>query len=204
MNKPQTQTSFAVEKAGSTAPESHILPRNHKAMAKELPEVYYKNSTGSIDRVHRKNLETWFREARLGKPQAQYNLGVVYFKGVGVSTDHEEAFKWFARAAEKGSAPGQVFLGVMYENGLGVVQDYEMSLHWYRKAAEQGHPHAKHFLETTSPDFEPNVEDLYKKGQYFFEQREYEEAFLWLSRSAEQDHLPAIGALHKLEYSLKV
>ena len=168
MNKPQTQTSFAVEKAESTAPESHILPRNHKATVKELPEVYYKNSTGSIDRVHRKNLETWFREARLGKPQAQYNLGVVYFKGVGVSTDHEEAFKWFARAAEKGSAPGQGFLGVMYENGLGVVQDYEMSLHWYRKAAEQGHPHAKHFLETTSPDFEPNVEDLYKKGQYFF------------------------------------
>ena len=95
MNKPQTQTSFAVEKAERTAPESHILPRNHKTTAKELPEVYYKNSTGSIDRVHRKNLETWFREARLGKPQAQYNLGVVYFKGVGVQMVCEGGRKRF-------------------------------------------------------------------------------------------------------------
>ena len=86
----------------------------------------------------------------------------------------------------------------------GVAQTPKKALQWFCSAAEQGHPHAKHFLETTSPDFEPNVEDLYKKGQYFFEQREYEEAFLGLSRSAEQDHLPAIGALHKLEYSLKV
>ena len=135
MNKPQTQTSFAVEK--SVAPESHILPGNHKDTAKELPEVYYKNGKGAVGKVDRKNLENWFREARQGKPQAQYNLGVVYFKGVGVSTDHEEAFKWFAKAAEKGSVPGQGFLGVMYENGFGVAQDHEMSLHWYRKAAEQ-------------------------------------------------------------------
>ena len=86
----------------------------------------------------------------------------------------------------------------------GVAQAPKKALQWFCSAAEQGHPHAKHFLASTSPDFEPDAEDLYKKGQYFFAQREYEEAFLWLSRSAEQDHLPAIGALHKLEYSLKV
>jgi TPR repeat protein len=135
MNKPHTQASFAVEK--SVAEESHTLPGNHKDTAKAVPEVYYKNSEGAVGKVDRTNLENWLREARLGKPQAQYNLGVVYFKGVGVSADHEEAFKWFTRAAEKGSAPGQGFLGVMYENGFGVEQDHEMSLHWYRKAAEQ-------------------------------------------------------------------
>ncbi len=76
---------------------------------------------------------TCFRKS----PKAQYNLGVVYFNGVGVPCDHEEAFKWFAKAAEKGSAPGQGFLGVMHEKGLGVDQNDEMSLHWYQKAAEQ-------------------------------------------------------------------
>ena len=136
MNKPQTQTSFAVEK--SVAPESHILPGNHKDTAKELPEVYYKNGKGAVGKVDRKNLENWFREARQGKPQAQYNLGVVYFKGVGVSTDHEEAFKWFARAAEKGSAPGQGFLGVMYENGQGIPQDYVRAHMWFNIAASSG------------------------------------------------------------------
>jgi TPR repeat protein len=131
MNKP-----VAIDKIGNDV-ELHALPRTHEGVARELPEVYYKNGEGSVDRVDRKKLDTWFREARKGTPQAQYNLGVVYFKGVGVPTDHAEAFKWFAKAAEKGSAPGQGFLGVMYENGLGVDQNDEMSLHWYQKAAEQ-------------------------------------------------------------------
>ena len=136
MNKPQTQTSFAVKK--SVAPESHILPGNHKDTAKELPEVYYKNGKGAVGKVDRKNLENWFREARQGKPQAQYNLGVVYFKGVGVSTDHEEAFKWFAKAANKNNDTAQNMLGVIYENGDGVSQDYSQAESWYRKAALNG------------------------------------------------------------------
>jgi len=65
-------------------------------------------------------------------------------------------------------------LGTLYYCGEGVAQAPKKALQWFCSAAEQGHPHAKHFLASTSPDFEPNAEDLYKKGQYFFAQREYE------------------------------
>ena len=62
MNKPQTHSAFALEKSTEEAP--HILPQNHKDTARELPEIYYKNSQGSIERVDRKNLEHWSREAQ--------------------------------------------------------------------------------------------------------------------------------------------
>ena len=71
MNKP-----VVIEKIGNDV-DLHALPRTHAGTARELPEVYYKNGKGSVDRVERKNIDTWFREARKGKPQAQYNLGVV-------------------------------------------------------------------------------------------------------------------------------
>ena len=55
MNKPQP--IFAIEK--SEGESLHDLPANHKDTTKELPEVFYKNSKGLVDRVDRKNLESW-------------------------------------------------------------------------------------------------------------------------------------------------
>ena len=47
-----------------------------------------------------------FREtlqaAERGDAQAQFNLGVMYDKGRGVSQDDAEAFKWYRQAAERG------------------------------------------------------------------------------------------------------
>ncbi|MBT5027383.1 MAG: sel1 repeat family protein, partial [Nitrospina sp.] len=171
MNKPYFQTSLVAEKSEA----KHLLPRNHKGTSKELPEILYKNGKGAVDRVNRSNLEAWTREARSGKPQAQYNLGVVYFKGVGVTPNHEEAFKWFTRAAEKGSASGQGFLGVMYENGLGVSQDHDKSVHWYRKAAEQ---------EDSTAQF--NLARLCYQGNG--KKRAPEEAVKWFEKAAEKNN----------------
>jgi TPR repeat protein len=41
-------------------------------------------------------------EARLGKPDAFYMLGLAYSTGQGVTTDLVEAHKWFNLAAMKG------------------------------------------------------------------------------------------------------
>ncbi len=45
----------------------------------------------------------WFsKAAREGNPDAQYNLGLIYYDGKGVEQNYEEAFKWFGRASEQG------------------------------------------------------------------------------------------------------
>src|SRR6516225_3097140 len=69
---------------------------------------------------------------------AQYNLGMGYYKGLGVTKDAAEAVKWYRKAAEQGFAKAQFALGFCYGNGLGVVKDVAEAVKWYQKAAEQG------------------------------------------------------------------
>lgn len=42
--------------------------------------------------------------ASLGLVDAQFNLGLMYYKGQGVPQDYEEALRWFKEAAEQGDA----------------------------------------------------------------------------------------------------
>ena len=49
----------------------------------------------------------WYRKAaEQGYAKAQYNLGVMYFKGEGVADD-AEAVKWYRKSAEQGFAFAQ-------------------------------------------------------------------------------------------------
>ena len=88
-------------------------------------------------------LREFTSSARLGCVTAQYNLGFMYAKGLGVSKNYDEAFTWFSRAAKNGDPESQYHLAGMYENGLGVEQDYYQAAKWYRKAAEQGEVNAQ-------------------------------------------------------------
>ena len=83
-------------------------------------------------------LRLYRRLADQGKPDAQYNLGVMYTKGQGVPQNHAEAVKWYRRAADQGFARAQYNLGLMYANGQGLTQDDVQAVKWYRLAANQG------------------------------------------------------------------
>ena len=56
-------------------------------------------------------LREWTPLAEQGDAEAQYNLGVMYYKGDGVSQDYQTAAKWFRLAAEQGDAKAQFVLG---------------------------------------------------------------------------------------------
>ena len=83
-------------------------------------------------------LQEWKPLAEAGDDGAQYNLGLMYHKGMGVLQDDAAAVKWWRLAAEQGNVKAQHNLGVMYDNGMGVLQDYAEAVKWYRLAAEQG------------------------------------------------------------------
>ena len=66
----------------------------------------------------------WFRRsAEQGLPEAQYNLGMKYFRGEGLPNDAVLAVKWFRNAAEQGLVIAQSILGLMYARGEGVPKD---------------------------------------------------------------------------------
>jgi hypothetical protein len=48
----------------------------------------------------------------IGTPQ--FNLGSLYYQGLGVSQDYQEAVKWMRRAAEQGHVSAQTTLGTIY------------------------------------------------------------------------------------------
>ena len=71
------------------------------------------------DAYERGDNVTAFREwkplAEQGFANAQYNLGLMYDEGLGVTQDSAEAVKWFRKAAEQGNDHAQYNLGVMYQ-----------------------------------------------------------------------------------------
>jgi TPR repeat protein len=59
-------------------------------------------------------LREWGILAEQGNAKAQFNLGVMYAKGLGVSQDYKEAAKWFRKSAEQGHENAQYNLGLIY------------------------------------------------------------------------------------------
>ncbi len=132
------------------------------------------------------SLQTLIDKADKGDPNAQYNLGLVYF----VPQGYKEAFKWWTKAAEQGYASAQFKLGAMYAYGTGIPQDYKEALKWWTKAAEQGHADAQSFLGS----------------RYYFGvdvPQDYKEAVKWFTKAAEQDEPKAQSFLGSIYYEGK-
>jgi len=44
------------------------------------------------------------KKAEAGNANAQYNLGLCYYKGAGVTKDEKEAVNWWTKAAKQGDS----------------------------------------------------------------------------------------------------
>jgi TPR repeat protein len=74
--------------------------------------------------------------AEKGDARAQYNLGLLYASGLGVTHDYQAALKWHRMAAAQGHAGAQNELAQMYAKGQGVQPDQIRAYVWYTIAAE--------------------------------------------------------------------
>jgi TonB family protein len=68
--------------------------------------------------------------AEQGNANEQFNLGMMYLQGNGVTQDYAEAAKWLRKAAEQGEIWAQCMLGAIYADGLGITQDYIEAYTW--------------------------------------------------------------------------
>ena len=76
--------------------------------------------------------------ANNGHADSQFNLALMYERGIGVDKDEKHALAWYGKSAAQGNADAQFNLGVLYENGRGSKIDYAKANAWYRKASAQG------------------------------------------------------------------
>ena len=115
-------------------------------------------------------------QAEKGEIQAQYELGRIYYMGVGVRIDYGKAEVWFRKAAEKGDADSQFMLGGLYHFGQSVPHDEGKAFLWVMKAAQQGHGDAEFFIST-----------CYSEG--WGVAKNDAQSIAWLRKGAEQGHL---------------
>lgn len=122
----------------------------------------------------------WFQDAaKQDNAQAQFNLGVMYHQGNGVSKNFAKAFIWYQKAANQGHPVAQTNIGYMYLNGDVVEKNYTEALKWFNKAAEQGNAMAQ-----------SNIGFMYMNG--YGVPKDYSEAIKWLRKAAEQDYAGAL------------
>ena len=91
-----------------------------------------------VKRNYSEALTLYKAYALIGNAIAQFNLGLMYDKGQGVTQDYAEAVRWYKLAAEQGNINAQYDLGGKYLLGFGVAQDYVMAYMWYNLAARTG------------------------------------------------------------------
>lgn len=80
-------------------------------------------------------LPLFTRAANKGNALAQTTLGLLNYKGRGVSQDYKQAIVWLRKAADQGESRAQLLLGEMYEQGKGGPQNYAEAYKWYSRAA---------------------------------------------------------------------
>jgi TPR repeat protein len=114
-------------------------------------------------------------EAESGDPQAQYRLGMAYFKGAGIERDSALALKWIQRAADQGYGQAQYTLGAMHHAGRGALQSFPLALKWFEQAAQQNHAEAQYSLGS-----------MYRSGQGVPVDKS--KAYIWFNLAAAQGH----------------
>jgi localization factor PodJL len=114
----------------------------------------------------------WFeRAAKQGLAPAQFRLGGLYEKGIGVKKDLEAARRYYALAGEAGNPKALHNLAVLYAEGMAGKPDYQAAAQWFRKAAAFG-----------MTDSQYNLGVLYARG--IGVEQNLTEAYRWFGLAA--------------------
>jgi uncharacterized protein len=111
--------------------------------------------------------QVWQPLADGGNAEAQFDVGMLYYAGVGAPQNYSQAALWFRKAADQGQASAQAFLGKMYADGHGVRRDYAQALIWLREAASQGGAAGQSFLGALYADGRGVPQDYVQAHMWF-------------------------------------
>ena len=164
--------------------------------------------------------------ANKGNADAQYGLYTIFYEGIYVEENYEEAFKWGMMAAKQGHADAEYGVAEAYQYGNGVKIDYKEAVKWYEKAADQrltealtelgydykfgnmnlsinyGKSFAYYIQAAQKGDVagQANIAEFYMEGKGI--EKNEEEALKWYRKAAEQgdaDSEYAIGQYYECD-----
>ena len=93
-------------------------------------------------------VQEWYMEAAWdGDVDAQYSLGYLYERGIGVEIDKIRAVQWLEEAAKNKHIDAQFRLGLLLISAIEENRDLEKGKYWINKAAENGNEVAIEFVK---------------------------------------------------------
>ena len=106
---------------------------------------------------------------------AQFNVGLMYDNGQGVTKDEIQAMKWYRLAADQGRSDAQYQLGHLnYKQN-----NYAEAAKWFHLASDQGRA-----------DAQSNLGSMYAEGDGV--PQDFVQALMWFTLSAAQNHKDGI------------
>lgn len=142
-----------------------------------------------IDGLYGEAAQFWTRAAEKEDPLSQFNLGILFEHGKGVSQDMAQAVYWYSLAANQNLPGAQTNLANIFVKGTaGVPRNVSKAVFWYLKAADLGHADAqfslaKLLLDGAPPELAPDPEA----------------AESWLQVAARNGHTEAESVLYRMQ-----
>jgi len=100
----------------------------------DVASNYYKK------KEYKKAFNLFTKLAYNGNLNAQYNIGIMYYNGIGINEDKTLAFIWLSSSAKKGHRLAQNKLGFMYEKGIiPNMKSTKKAIKEYYKSANQNY-----------------------------------------------------------------
>ena len=158
-----------------------LLSINASSTIFEDASNYYKKNN------FKKAFSLYEQLAYNGNIDAQYNLGIFFYNGIGVKQNKVLAFIWLSTAASKNHKLAQNKLGFMYEKGdIPNIKNKKKALQEYLKSAKQNYDIAQLNLAMYYNQLANN--DSLKQ------------AFFWYSKAAKNGNIAAINNLGNMYY----
>lgn len=137
------------------------------------------------------------KKAEGGDAAAQLEVATRYMAGNGVAQDEKISQDWLRRSAEGGNREAAFTLGMLHQDGRFIAKDDVEAAKWFRKAADLGDAWAQYalyefgddtMLQKAAEGGHPGAQMKY--GQQFFEKKDYQRAYFWLTFPSEGDNFP--------------
>ena len=181
---------------GVTKSEEKAIEWLEKAAAKGSAEAlytmgnfYFYGNSPLIGKFYKKAIEYYSKAAAKGDANAQRQLSVCLYNGIGGTQSYRDAFNWLSRSVNADPTPvTENNLGVCYTTGNGTRASIPQAMELFQKASEAGDAMAQYNLGSL----------LLEEGQL-----DVKKGFEYLEKSAAKNNLLALKKLGDLYYNGK-
>jgi len=159
-------------------------PTRKQVIQTPLPQVREKAKSQVANHYQPQNfsINSLQATAKQGNVNSQYQLGMRYQYGDGVSKSQSKAHLWLEKSARAGYVKSQHALSQFYQQYAKNAAGVKKALLWEKRAADKGFADAQYSLGM-----------MFQNGSLV--NKNAAEAKIWLKKAARQGHVPAQLAL---------